>query len=173
MKAAAGQAIPQGGPRGTLTPHLIQPPIRHSGSATQRMTGVIAAGCSPADEYAETEYAALPVNRVSLCYGMYFVKATRSGLHTSCVIRIECGGFRISQAVSADLAVSAPDRWCHLGVADDDDSGRSPAGGEHRDGQYRLEMASAGGARLSPAVVHNGDELQACGSREENARFLK
>jgi len=25
------------------------------------MTGVIAAGCSPADEYADTEYAALPV----------------------------------------------------------------------------------------------------------------
>jgi hypothetical protein len=41
---------------------------------------------------------------------------------------------------------AAPDRRCHLGVADDDDTGRSPTGGE-RDGQCQVEISLAGGAR--------------------------
>jgi hypothetical protein len=122
-------------------------------------------------------------------------------------------------------AAAAPDRWCLLGVVDDDDTGRSPTGGERLDGQCQFEMALAGGARsgqrpvggevhqlhptgtwrplvsltgshltpavdtrssrslatpssavllqdgprfggarLSPALLHNGDELQGCES---------
>jgi hypothetical protein len=51
-----------------------------------------------------------------------------------------------------ETAAAARDRWCHLGVADDDDTSRSPTGGERRDGQCQLEMAVSGeGWRLQSA----------------------
>jgi hypothetical protein len=53
----------------------------------------------------------------------------------------------------------------HLGVADDTDTGRSPTGGERRDGQCQLEMPLAGEGwlpvrvsetRESGQVLHDG-----------------